>query len=1105
MPVEPQFAVGKCILNEFRVEEHLGAGAHGAVYRVVSEKTGETFALKRALIQDKHSRTELIREVQASMNLPVHPHVASCKFFQLVDDDAIFIFSEYVDGGSLSDRLASRAIYRSDPMENIEQILRLGIESGWGIHAVHSAAQVHQDIKPSNVLLTRAGTAKVTDFGLSQAPRVEHRSDFFLHDLGTDRASNRVRDAFHKFMVENNGRVAGRGKFTAQYASPEQLSGATLTPATDVWSWAVLLLEVFCGKRTWEMGVEAPSALHDLVDRGPIYDGPPPLISRVARLLECCLQEEPARRPPIVDATEELRLAYEEHLRRKYPCTMPEIIHPFVRAFVRELPSGDRWTDPRIWLDAAYELRGVPSEAPRHYPDPAGSAKARALSEMHALEHALEIFEQAREGGKEALNHDIAKIDTDLGYLLAYLGDGPRALRYFRAAVALLTSGTEASEPFELMCLWNSMAYTLKNIGSEDEALKVCDDAISHWHNIDASLPPYERNRGLGLIYNTRASVTADATEAKHFRLEAVALLERGSAIYVRCLGGLATDHARLGEWDAFDECIACTSQLAEELIASDDREDMNGWLASFTLNQGVAELWRGRFEEARDRFKEAAEKLDKIEASEGHEILAPVAARSHYYKATALIELGDHANALLSYAAARERFLNLVFNRGRSDLVDELMTVLREEAALCASRGAPEQTLALARQAAELLSRLPHGQQDGRRRAMLVHLLTLQSNALLGQDCVQEAVATARQAIELYESLSPESAELNSLDRCRALSAFGMAARRANDPDSCWNAYRCALDILKRHRSTAARVLMAQIYFNSSNLLDQHEDRWTALQYLDEAIEILEVEDKILEAEASGSSNAQRVNDDLILAYLGKVDQLVKIGDYAQALAFGGKTLPILERTATNRHSRVFSPLELAKFWGHRGRLSRKVGDLHGSADAFCRAGNLYRAVNTSLYDNEINLLIDHLVHESERTLRLASLAPNDVRNVTTYAWQFREQAIQFSRNDKKLYACEAFDESITCFRALIVYQEQKEKSRFWPGTGRLKPNPQEDFADTQIMLAQVAGTAHRDVAAKCAFRAAIIAYDRLVLEAPNQSVALKRAAANTGVRAIS
>src|SRR5262249_17857278 len=155
-------------------------------------------------------------ELQTWIDLPGHPHLTMCCFFRTVENELV-IFSEFVDGGSLATWIRDRKL------TVLPQILDVAIQTAWALQAAHDAGVIHLDVKPANVLLTQDRVAKITDFGLA-------RTRSITSTVATGPGNTIL--------------VSGRG-MTPAYCSPEQAEAKPLGRPSDIWSWAVLVLEMF--------------------------------------------------------------------------------------------------------------------------------------------------------------------------------------------------------------------------------------------------------------------------------------------------------------------------------------------------------------------------------------------------------------------------------------------------------------------------------------------------------------------------------------------------------------------------------------------------------------------------------------------------------------------------------------------------------------------------------------------------------------------------------------------------------------------------------------------------------------------------------------------
>ena len=261
------WADGQVIANEFVVEGKLGQGGMGIVYLVGSQSTGRQFAVKRVPVQNEAKRHDFLTELVTWQNLPEHPFLAPCRFFRLIGDD-VAIFTDYVDAGTLADWITDGRL------TSFPEMMDVAIQFAWGLHVAHEAGFIHRDVKPGNALMTVDGQLKVADFGLAQCCR-----------KAGETATN------------NENIVVSSGGMTRAYASPEQLKGQSLWRQTDIWSWAVSVLDMFVGKvPACRSGATAESVLDAYLASGPmnpkIAAMPKPLIN----LLRRCFHPDPKNR-----------------------------------------------------------------------------------------------------------------------------------------------------------------------------------------------------------------------------------------------------------------------------------------------------------------------------------------------------------------------------------------------------------------------------------------------------------------------------------------------------------------------------------------------------------------------------------------------------------------------------------------------------------------------------------------------------------------------------------------------------------------------------------------------------------------------------------------
>jgi len=300
--VAREWQVGDSILDLYEVKGVLGQGGFGKVYRVyrtawqmdLAVKTPTSEALKQA-----GGMAQLESEAETWVQLGLHPHTVSCYYVRRID--AIpRIFVEYVAGGDLQAWIRDGRLYAGGPKQALVRILDIAIQFAWGLHYAHEQRLIHQDVKPANVMLTRGGVAKVTDFGLAHAKMLATGGE-----------------AGETIMIDGVG-------YTPPYASPEQIAGLALTRRTDVWSWAVSVLEMLQGERTWRSGTIAGHHLETLMASGPRQPHLPRVPDGAASLLAECFREDQGERPrDLQEVARRLAAVYQQAARRPYPRAEP--------------------------------------------------------------------------------------------------------------------------------------------------------------------------------------------------------------------------------------------------------------------------------------------------------------------------------------------------------------------------------------------------------------------------------------------------------------------------------------------------------------------------------------------------------------------------------------------------------------------------------------------------------------------------------------------------------------------------------------------------------------------------------------------------------------
>ena len=267
---------GDLIDGRYEIRQVFESGGMGVVYRVYHRLWDMDLALKQPRIElspDGNRVNAFRRECELWSNLNPHPHVVTCYYVRTINRVPC-VLTEFLDGGSLSDWISSRRLYSGTEENALARILDIAIQAAWGLEHAHVAGLVHQDVKPGNILVMADGTAKITDFGLA--------------DLAGGNIGSGISDSPSDGFVSANG-------MTPAFCSPEQAKKERLSFKTDIYSWAVSVLEMFTGEVTWANGIAARYALDEIRDRAPAADIPAIPVA-VFDLLVDCLSEKPERR-----------------------------------------------------------------------------------------------------------------------------------------------------------------------------------------------------------------------------------------------------------------------------------------------------------------------------------------------------------------------------------------------------------------------------------------------------------------------------------------------------------------------------------------------------------------------------------------------------------------------------------------------------------------------------------------------------------------------------------------------------------------------------------------------------------------------------------------
>ncbi len=209
-------------INQYRIQEKIGSGGQGTVYKALDTKLNRTVVIKvlppeLTLKTSNFKRFE--REAQLCSQLD-HPNI--CTIYDFHSADGVFyIAMQYVEGKNVRQHVAGR------PLE-LKSVLSIAIQVTDALAYAHSKNIIHRDVKAGNIMVTDSGQVKILDFGLAKLLEDEHTEQ----TKGLDRT-----------QITELGIPYG----TATYAAPEQAKGERADHRSDIFSTGVLIYEMLTG------------------------------------------------------------------------------------------------------------------------------------------------------------------------------------------------------------------------------------------------------------------------------------------------------------------------------------------------------------------------------------------------------------------------------------------------------------------------------------------------------------------------------------------------------------------------------------------------------------------------------------------------------------------------------------------------------------------------------------------------------------------------------------------------------------------------------------------------------------------------------------------
>jgi serine/threonine-protein kinase len=345
------------IANRYEVQAQLGEGGMGAVFRARDRALHVTVAFKvlrlkadATAVRRFHHEVALARKVR---------HENVCAVYEYGEDQGIlYLTMELVGGKNL------RQVLREQSPLPVDRAYDVALKAAAGLRAIHEAGVLHRDLKASNIMIDAKDRVRLVDFGIAKAiPSAEQ-------EASTTETPLTGRDA-----------IVG----TPAYMSPEQVMGWPLDARSDIYSFGIVLFELFTGEIPFHGGSRAATMRKQLEEAPPLQGTPAQsLPTQLVHVLERALAKDPDRR--YADVAELIRDL--ERARDSFRTDTLDAVPVLVPL---------RWLLPAIVLVggiAFFELTGphprgeaspVPPTAPRTPPPPSLSPSAPSSSTMRPL------------------------------------------------------------------------------------------------------------------------------------------------------------------------------------------------------------------------------------------------------------------------------------------------------------------------------------------------------------------------------------------------------------------------------------------------------------------------------------------------------------------------------------------------------------------------------------------------------------------------------------------------------------------------------------------------------------------------------------------------
>jgi len=248
----------KILGGRYRLDEEIGSGSMGVVYRAFDLKLEMEVAIKTVppeLAKNKNTVLLLRKEAQTALKI-THPNIIRLYSFE-DDGQEAYLVMEYVHGETLEN------IVREQDKLSEERALLIGLEILKGLEEAHSNKVIHRDLKPGNIIIQTDGRIKILDFGIAK----------------------KIKETMTRFSS-----TVGPSSGTLLYMAPEQLRGRHESQQTDIYSFGVVMYELLSGNPPFYTGEITYQIINE---QPPMLEG---VSAEMNTILMKCMAKEPSKR-----------------------------------------------------------------------------------------------------------------------------------------------------------------------------------------------------------------------------------------------------------------------------------------------------------------------------------------------------------------------------------------------------------------------------------------------------------------------------------------------------------------------------------------------------------------------------------------------------------------------------------------------------------------------------------------------------------------------------------------------------------------------------------------------------------------------------------------